>query len=460
MTDNEKTTQLLNLMDALCNPNFAKDNSKMDEWIRILNKVYANEYRHTYSDFLLHIQKIVSSEKSPEALDVLGENLNILAGRIDELSILYNEDANYKNTAFGFKKFSDHIRLEIGRYNFIRSEFLKPQTSNPSPASDSMSQEAEQRMQALEKSIDDMRPTVTKAQKTNEWTEKQLSGVDEKLESNKISSITTLTIFSAVILAFSGGITFESGIFKGMAESSPYRLVFTTALTGFILFNTIFALLYLVGKLAGKRISTNCKYLSFDKNESAQIKKCGDGYCTKECSEVNIACRMSHKYTYVCVVNGVLLYILYSDFFMWLSKGKISSLTFGLSQGVLAALILIIVTVRFICRKVRFRRIVLHYKVEIIQGIIEPEESPPAIFAFSEALAKAFGASSKNKLPDMFLEYVEGQKGKEALQHLDHFINEHLLDDDRLAISVSAHEHRINKYKWKNLEQRFNDWDC
>ena len=460
MTDNEKTTQLLNLMDALCNPNFAKDNGKMDEWIHKLNRVYANEYRHTYSDFLLHIQKIVSNEKSPEVLDVLGENLNILADRIDELSIIYNEDANYKNTAFGFKKFSDHIRLEIGRYNFIRSEFLKPQTSNSSPASGSMSQEAEQRIQTLEKSVDDMRPTIAKAQRTNEWAEKELSGIDEKLESNKISSITTLTIFSAVILAFSGGITFESGIFKGMVKSSPYRLVFTAALTGFILFNTIFALLYLVGKLAGKRISTNCKYLSFDKNESIKIKKCGDGYCTKECSEVNVACRMTHKYAYVCVVNGVLLYILYSDFFMWLSKGKINSFTFGLSQGVLGVLILIIVAARFIYQKVRFRRIVLHYKVEIIQGIIEPEKPLPAIFAFNEALAKAFGASPKKKLPDMFLEFVEGKKGKEALQYLDHFVNEHLLDDDRLSISVSAHEHKINRYKWEKLKQRFSDWDC
>lgn len=460
MTDKEKTTELLNLMDALCNPNFAKDNSKMDEWVHKLNRVYANEYRHTYADFLFHIQKIVSNGKSSEALDILGENLNILEGRIGELSILYNEDANYKNTAFGFKKFSDHIRLEIGRYNFIRSEFLKPQTSNSSPASDSVPQEIEQRIQTLEKSLNDMRPTVTKAEKAVEWTEKELSGVDEKLESNKISSITTLTIFSAVILAFSGGITFESGIFKGMVESSPYRLVFTAALTGFILFNTIFALLYLVGKLAGKRISTNCKYLSFDKNESTQIKKCGDGYCTKECSEVNIACRMGHKYTYVCVVNGVLLYVLYSDFFMWLSKGKIGSLTFGLSQGILGALILMVVAVRFVCQKIRFRRIVLHYRVEIIQEIIEPEEAPPAIFALSEALATAFGALPKKKLPDMFLESVEGKKGKEALQHLDSFINEHLLCDDRLAISVSAHEHKINKYKWNKLVEKFNDWDC
>ena len=128
-------------------------------------------------------------------------------------------------------------------------------------------------VQKLEQDINAMRPTVAQAQK-------QLDNLDEKLESNKISSITTLTIFSAVILAFSGGITFESGIFKGMVESSAYRLVFTIALSGFILFNTIFALLYLVGKMAGKPISTRCKYIVTENGYYEQCQSCGDGYCT------------------------------------------------------------------------------------------------------------------------------------------------------------------------------------
>lgn len=231
------------------------------------------------------------------------------------MAIQNSDDANYQNTATGYKKFSDHIRLEIGRYNFIKSRFTNTTIAgHPNTSNDNHPSVAPEQVQKLERDINAMRPTVAQAQK-------QLDSLDEKLESNKISSITTLTIFSAVILAFSGGITFESSIFKGMVESSPYRLVFTIALSGFILFNTIFALLYLVGKMAGKRISTKCKYLANDNDNYDQCQSCGDGYCTKECAEVSIACRIFHKYSYVLVVDTVLLYMLYSDFFLWLSKG-------------------------------------------------------------------------------------------------------------------------------------------
>ena len=50
MTDQEKTAELLNLMDALCDANFAKNSSEIDNWIFKLNRIYANEYRHAYSE--------------------------------------------------------------------------------------------------------------------------------------------------------------------------------------------------------------------------------------------------------------------------------------------------------------------------------------------------------------------------------------------------------------------------
>lgn len=261
MTDKEKTDELLNLIDVLCNVDFAKNQDTVDGWVVKLNRVYSNEYRHTYSDIFFKIQKIMSdtlsnsSVSDTEVLEILGENLNVLGNRIDELATQNSDDANYKNTVSGYKKFSDHIRLEIGRYNFIKSRLTNLAASeNLVKANDEHSSVDSKKIQKLEQDINAIRPTVAQAQK-------QLDGLDEKLENNKVSSITTLTIFSAVILAFSGGITFESGVFKGMAETTPYRLVFTIALSGFILFNTIFALLYLVGKMAGKRISTKCKYL-------------------------------------------------------------------------------------------------------------------------------------------------------------------------------------------------------
>ena len=42
MTDKEKTGELLSLIDALCDVNFAKEQNNIDGWVNKLNKVYSN----------------------------------------------------------------------------------------------------------------------------------------------------------------------------------------------------------------------------------------------------------------------------------------------------------------------------------------------------------------------------------------------------------------------------------
>lgn len=111
MTDKEKKDELLNLIDALCDVSFSKNQNTIDDWIAKLNKVYSNEYRHTYSDIFFKIQQIMSDallnspESDTEVLEILGENLNVLGNRIDELATQNGDDANYKNTVFGYRKF-------------------------------------------------------------------------------------------------------------------------------------------------------------------------------------------------------------------------------------------------------------------------------------------------------------------------------------------------------------------
>lgn len=458
MTDKEKTGELLSLIDALCDVNFAKEQNNIDGWVSKLNKVYSNEYRHTYSDIFFKIQQIMSDTLSnndasdTEVLEVLGENLNVLGNRIDELAAQNSDDANYKNTVSGYKKFSDHIRLEIGRYNFIKSRFTGTAADgNSGKATDKHSAIDTERILKLERAVDATRPIVAQAQK-------QLDSLDEKLESNKISSITTLTIFSAVILAFSGGITFESGIFQGMVASTSYRLVFTIALSGFILFNTIFALLYLVGKMAGKRISTMCKYMVNADDNYNQCQSCGDGYCTKECAEVSIACRIFHKYSYVLAIDAILLYVLYTDFFLWYSKGVLLSPAFYLPQIFLILIIIASYCVHRVRKNRRLKRIKMHYKVAILTDILEPKAPmASALIRLGEIISKSFYGSPSRSAKDSFLDTVKARQlnKDDALNYLDEFIDEYLIADRRTSISVSKREHRINCKKWKELSGKF-----
>lgn len=448
-------------MDELCNANFAKERTTLDSWIEKLKKIYANGYRHTYSDIFYKVQSIISKNSDTEVLETLGENLNELGERLCELLSQNVDDANLQNASVSYKKFSDHIKLEIGRYNFIKSQLAVRVESNESKSNSANINRAEiaeinQRINDISTAVDNIRPITTEAKK-------QMDKIDDKLESNKISSITTLTIFSAVVLAFSGGITFEAGIFKGMVESSAYRLVFTIALTGFILFNTIFALLYLVGKMAGKTVSTRCKYMAIGSDFPNANRRCGDGYCQKECNTINLFCRILHKYTYVFVVNVVLLWVMYADFILWIFRGQVHNFAFFASQAIPLIFIVLGFVVYFIIQKYQERKIIFQFKVQLVEKIIYPSEETSAFYRIGRIMADAFGSKTTN-LSENFLKKIKNEKivtdkdYKKILRQLNSFACQEIVNNNRLCMSISYRKHFQNRKKWKTLKKEFREY--
>ena len=64
-------------------------------------------------------------------------------------------------------------------------------------------------------------------------------------------SISILSIFSAVVLAFMGGISFSSRMLESMSEVSMFRLAVTILLLGFVLINMVFILLRVILWISG-----------------------------------------------------------------------------------------------------------------------------------------------------------------------------------------------------------------
>lgn len=455
MTEREKTSALIELIDKLCEPAFTRNETNITEAITKLNKIYANDFRHNYADLFFHLQCIFS--KDPDVAECLGENLNVLESTIGEVLQKNPDDANIKNTSVCFKKFADHIRLEIGRYNFIKQNFA-PISGAPaknmflSPSDCSVGDEIKNEVKQLQGAVDAIRPVATQAQK-------ELDKLDEKLESNKISSITTLTIFSAVVLAFSGGITFEAGMLQGMASASPYRLVFTIALTGFVLFNTLFAMLYLVGKLSGKTISTRCRYLGHKHDDFDRCQSCGDGYCTKAYNPVSVACRIKHKYSYILVVNVVLLWVMYGDFVMWLFKETTFSVM-TLGHILIPAGMMIIIGLVGIIRKYVYRqRLIVACKVKLISGLVEPKSKTTTLLAtLATFLSKTVGDGSEllqTKYLKVISKFDADSFGdyQKMLKATTDFVVENMLTPLEMSRFISADQHWHNKRTWKKYKK-------
>lgn len=462
MTEQEKRNELITLIDALCNANFPKQISTLDMWINKLQKIYANGYRHTYSDIFYKVQSIISENSDSEILEILGENLNELEKRLSERLAQNIDDANLQNALVSYKKFSDHIKLEIGRYNFIKNQFnieIHSKTSNSKSRGIERAEidDINQKIDKVSAAVDNIRPIATEAKM-------QMDKIDDKLENNKISSITTLTIFSAVVLAFSGGITFEAGIFKGMAQSSPYRLVFTIALTGFVLFNTVFSLLYLVGKMAGKTISTRCKYMSMNSDFPDATRRCGDGYCQKECNSINLFCRILHKYSYIFVINVILLWVMYADFILWLFKRQPYNFIICAWQ-ILPLIFFAVVALiaHVIIQKYQERKIKFQFKIQLISKIVAPHKETSISYRKGNVMPDVF-CSKLPDLPELFLKSIEKIKivtdkdYKKVLRQLNAFTCQQIIKNNRLCTLISHRQHFQNKKKWKSLKKEFREY--
>ena len=353
MNASDKTSLLISLIDDLCRKDFVSSSSKSNA-IQTLQKVYDGTYRHSYSDIFNKLQQVF--ERDSEVTDTLGENLNVLKNELapsndepsekayekilpDDLhttevsgveqndntpSTVVSENAERQQTPIsqavvnGFAKLCDYIQIEIARNNQFQTQLKELTFREPVSGHD------EQANKEINKKIIEVSDNLKDAQRILDQipvlradTKRDIEKFDEKLESSKVSSITDLSIFSAVILAFSGGITFEAGVFQGISGVSAFRLVFIVSLTGFILFNTIFALLYLVSRIAGKSVESTCKYASKENSKSSTFQKCGCDYCERPLGQVTLFCRIKHKFTYVLIINLVFVMVMFEDFVLW-----------------------------------------------------------------------------------------------------------------------------------------------
>ena len=240
MNYKQKSNTLLDFLSQLANDSEYSKKDR-DKEIQILVRIYSDGFRHSYAKISTKIQTIL--EEDINKGECLSQNLQMIKKSIEKLT--YDEEISAE-ICNKVRKLCDHVNLEIGRYNLIVNKIeerinVLPDKQNTGIVTNGNIDDLDKRITSIENKLGGI---VNKAYEAT----KELEKVDGKLERNSMSSITTLTIFSAVILAFTGSITFTSGVFSGMSSVSPYRIVFVTSIIGAVVFNLIFMLLLLLVK--------------------------------------------------------------------------------------------------------------------------------------------------------------------------------------------------------------------
>ena len=180
-------------------------------------------FRHFYSDIFTTLTNIKSDAEKGN-IEILSQNLEIL---VNDYKPTHNADDISNN----LRKLYDHVNLDVARLSYIEK------TDNAVLGEDQINN--------LRADITALQDKVNKAEKAQEEASNKLSSVQSEI-------IAVLSIFAAIILAFSGGLTFVGNLLSSLNELDIFKAILFLILSGFLLFNAIYILMYFVGKLTGK----------------------------------------------------------------------------------------------------------------------------------------------------------------------------------------------------------------
>lgn len=175
-------------------------------------------YRHEYSRIFGKMKELKDS--NPNCLEILGQNIGLVYEKIQK-----DPDINEEFFKCCLKLY-DHINLEIARMNYV----------------DNITREIQNSTSKLNQNIKEIKDTSDSITNEIEDTKQEAKKLRSKLDKAQQETITILGIFSAVVLAFMGGMSFSSSVLESMYLSNVYKVSFICLLIGLVLVNLIYVL--------------------------------------------------------------------------------------------------------------------------------------------------------------------------------------------------------------------------
>lgn len=151
--------------------------------------------------------------------------------RIIELEMLYTQSKRYSDGAREFRQ----IRRDFySQYDVLKKQFKD-----------------------FGKEFSGIETKFGKFESDYKNIEKEFKRFEDRLGNIQNEFIGILSIFSAIIIAFLGGIQVLGEVFSNIKEANFYLLTMISIIIGLILFNVIYMLLYTISKIISKNIGIN-----------------------------------------------------------------------------------------------------------------------------------------------------------------------------------------------------------
>ena len=238
--EEQQREEFRNILRALASNQISlKKKSEFSKMCRRLEALYQarsdeSSFRHFYSDIFSVLAQIKQGD-IPGGIEVLGQNLSEIRKRYKPLNI--NSSGEIIDISDNLKKLHDHVSLDIARFSYI--DALNINTLGGEILAD---------IQAAKTEIDRLRANVKETQVQQRDTARKLENQQEEYKA-------ILGIYAAIVIAFSTGSGYLSGAIASIAQASLSRLASIVILCGLTLMNTLFLLMYFVGRLINKPLS-------------------------------------------------------------------------------------------------------------------------------------------------------------------------------------------------------------
>ncbi|MBD5113121.1 MAG: hypothetical protein HDT42_11425 [Ruminococcaceae bacterium] len=213
----------------------ASGKKKRSSFYQELERLYYTEgFQHFTSDIFI-VLKNIHQDSSKGSIDVLGQNLEWMRRKYQKKK---DSNGETKDIESNIQKLYDDVNLEISR--ILTDE------------ADAWKYSQERKINQLDRKIEESQNKLVK--------------VEKKIESSQKEYIAILGIFAAIILAFTGGITFSTSVLENLHKSSIYRVTLVVLLIGFTLVNILYLLFMFIDKLVrdDKRVIPISPLITFD----------------------------------------------------------------------------------------------------------------------------------------------------------------------------------------------------
>lgn len=247
--EQEKRDELEDLLYYLASDqNVLQDKKNRADCFRRLESIYyktdEDNFRHFYSD-LFSCLTVIDGNPNIGNIDILAENMKIVKDGYKP-NVNYDINGNPIDISKEIIKLYDHINLDVGRLNYTHR--ITQDTEAELAKARLLIEELKKQVEESKKQTD--RYFTDFGMKANTLSE-EIQTSQKKMQNEYI---TILGIFAAIVLAFTGGMSFTSSVLENLHKSSIYRIIFVSLIIGCILFNLIWLLIDFIRNVNEKTI--------------------------------------------------------------------------------------------------------------------------------------------------------------------------------------------------------------